>query len=410
VNFVLPKLRDDININFFAEGEEQLVLLSDPYGYAKQSVAFPLMFYKILELIDGEKTIDELIKIIKFQFNISLNPEIIIDILKSLNDQLYLDTPNYYFNKYQVEHYNSLPNRPPVCAGTSYPSVGLDLELKISQILSSVNQKEVKPGAKFIIVPHIDFNIGKISHEVYAPAYHAIRDCDSELFVIFGTAHHISSDIFMISQKNFSTPLGTVESDKNVINDLKKELGDNLTIDESAHRYEHSIELQIVILQYLFKNRNFKILPILVGSFNEFLLRKTQPNKNNRFYNFLYALNQSIQQREIKATFIASADLAHIGRKFDDNFDAEQVLEQLKIEDGDLIRHLERTNSEAFFDSVAHVNDKRKICGLSPIYALLESQRIIYGENAFKGQFLKYNQWNEIETRSAVSFASLAYY
>ncbi len=409
-DFIVPQLRDDINIDFFNENNEEYAVLIDEQGYATQPLDLQSSFLKILDLIDGNSSFNDLLKSIKAHMKIDINPHFLIEILKELNDRCFLESPNFYFNKYQLDFYNSVPVRPPVCQGLSYPQDATELELEIEKILSTVNSNEIEPSANFIVVPHIDFNIGKLSHESYASAYHSIKNSDADLFVIFGTSHYGNSDLFMLSNKDFQTPLGIARTDKEILEDLKDGLQENITFDEIAHRYEHSIELQVVLLQYLFKDRDFTILPILTGSLENYIYKKLQPNKDNDFFNFISCLNESIIKRNKKPMFIASADLAHIGRKFQDNFDAEPALEQLKMEDEDLINQITNFDSESFFSKIAESNDKRKICGLAPIYALLESQKIRNEHSKYKGKLLKYNQWNEVETRSAVSFASIAFY
>ncbi len=408
-DFVVPKLRENIKINIVDENQQRVYILNDPYNYSPQPIAIQEFFYKILEFCDGKRTFNEVIKLAEAYFKTEINIDIVINAIKFLNDNYFLESPNYYLIKYQIDSYLSLKDRPPVCAGSSYPYDALDLEIKLEQILNSYGKDEIQTNAKFLIVPHIDFNIGKISHEVYSAAYKAILNYHPDLIVIFGTSHYISSDLFMLTQKNFKTPLGIAQVDLKLIEQLKEELDMDLTIDELAHKDEHSIEFQVVLLQYLYKNDNIKILPVLVGSFHEFLVKKKQPNKSHRFNHFITSLKTVIDRNYKKPLIIASGDLAHVGRKFQDNFDASTVLEQLKREDMQLIDRLSRKDSEGFFDLILNTNDKRKICGLSPFYTLLEYQKL-YNDKVFKGEFLKYNQWNEIETRSAVTFTSIAYY
>jgi len=409
-DFIVPKLRDDIDIEFFYENNEEIALLIDRKGYTPQPLAIQSSFLKVLALIDGNHTFNELLKSIKAHLKIDIDPNLFNEILKELNDRCLLNSPNFYFNKYQQDYYLSLPFRPPACVGLSYSCEVEQLEFELEKILKTVNSKEIESGAKFIITPHIDFTIGKISHETYAAAYHSIKNSDADIFVIFGTSHYGSSDLFMLSEKDFQTPLGIAKTDKAIMEYMKENLSDKFTIDEFAHRNEHSIELQVVMLQYMFKDRDFTILPILTGSLHNYLQKKFQPKKDNDFFDFLFGLNHAIVKQNKKPLYIASADMAHIGRKFQDNFDAEPILEQLKNEDEILINHLLIGDSESFFKTIADDNDKRRICGLAPIYSLLESQKIINGSENFNGKLLKYNQWNELETRSAVSFASIAYY
>ena len=67
------------------------------------------IFIQFTDLFDGKRTITEIIKAIKAHYNLDLNPEIFIEILKTLNDNCYLETPNYYFIKFQADYYLSLP-------------------------------------------------------------------------------------------------------------------------------------------------------------------------------------------------------------------------------------------------------------------------------------------------------------
>ena len=169
----------------------------------------------------------------------------------------------------------------------------------------------------------IDFRIGSKAHRCYAAGYHSIRNTNADLFVILGTSHQGNSDYFMLTKKDFETPLGCAETDRDIIDMLASGLSYDLTIDDMAHRHEHSIEFQVVLLQHYFRNRSFRILPVLVGSFHNFIHDKTMPGSDGRLSEFISKLKGIIAEMGRKAVFIASADMAHIGRKFNDKFYAE---------------------------------------------------------------------------------------
>ena len=61
-------------------------------------------------------------------------------------------------------------------------------------------------------------------------------------------------------------------------------------------------------------------------------------------------------------------------------------------------------DAEGFYRSVEAEKDWRKICGLSPIYALLSTME------AKKGILFDYDQALEPDTGSVVSFASMGFY
>ena len=99
---------------------------------------------------------------------------------------------------------------------------------------------------------------------------------------------------------------------------------------------------------------------------------------------------------------VAGADLAHVGPRFGD---AEPVsaddLERIGREDREMLATVEAADAGAFFESVARDDDRRRICGLSPIYALL---RALGGG---RGALRRYAQWPD--PQGVVTFASVIF-
>lgn len=399
----IPKLRSDISVNVIKENGQEFVLMNDLEQIAPNPLAVTLQMYKILFTLDGIITWDELRKVFKTQLN--GNDEILAIIfqnIETLYENNFLETPEYLNRKKEIDQeYLSLEERPPVCSGNTYPAEKNELEKYLNEFFNSVNKNDIKKGAENIIVPHIDFQIGDVVHKTYAAGYHSLRDTDAELFVIFGTSHYASSDNFMLSEKHYSTPLGRIETDLELL-DLLKSKYPKLKIDEFAHKNEHSIELQAVLIQHYFKNKNIKILPVLVGSFHEYMMNGSTPEEHIK--EFMDALKESLSEHNKKAVIISSVDFAHIGRKFGDNFDADEKLDELVKIDRNLIDSLVQNQHEQFFDKIKIDNDRWKVCGTAPMYSMLQLQ------NSLKGELLQYGQWYEQPTKSAVSFASIAYY
>ena len=69
-----------------------------------------------------------------------------------------------------------------------------------------------------------------------------------------------------------------------------------------------------------------------------------------------------------------------------------------------MLEYAEKMDGEGFFESISRERDRRKICGLPPIYSMLKILE------AKEGKLLKYDQAFTPETQSVVTFASLAYY
>ncbi len=120
---------------------------------------------------------------------------------------------------------------------------------------------------------------------------------------------------------------------------------------------------------------------------------------------FIEALQGSLSSLEEEICIIASADLSHVGLQFGDPEGlGEHDLRVLSEKDREMLGHLERMDEEGFFQSISEEGDRRRICGLPAIYTLMKVLK------AGEGKILKYGQAFTQETRSAVSFASLAFY
>ena len=400
----IPKLRTDLNINLVNDKEKEIVFLQDVEGFAEEPIGITMDMFMILQALDGNLTSNQLKGIFTEKGADDDIANAIIDNIHKIQELGYLQTPEYLeeIEKAKKE-YLELPFRPPICAGSSYSNQAELLVPELDEFLNSVKPEDIKPGAKSLVVPHIDFKVGKKSAETYSAGYHSIRNNNADVFVIFGTSHFASSDYFMLSEKDYQTPLGIAKTDIELLDSLKNNYPD-LTLDEFAHKNEHSIELQVVLLQHYFKNRNIKILPVLVGSFHDFILNGSEPDESKEVAHFLSALDKSLKEHGRNPMYIASVDFAHIGKKFGDEFDAKTKLEELSNVDHELIEKLIANDHRGFFSNIKNDEDKWKVCGTSPLYSFLNMHE------KGKGELLKYNQWYEEPTQSAVSFASIAYY
>lgn len=109
------------------------------------------------------------------------------------------------------------------------------------------------------VVPHAGY---MASGPVAAHAYHNLaKDGKPDVIIIFGPNHTgRGSALSIMNEGIWRTPLGDVEIDKETANQILQE-SNNIDIDEMAHVYEHSIELQLPFLQYLYDSE-FKFVPI----------------------------------------------------------------------------------------------------------------------------------------------------
>jgi AmmeMemoRadiSam system protein B len=157
--------------------------------------------------------------------------------------------------------------RRPTQAGSFYAGDAESLKQQVeSCFLHSFGPKKLpkicSDGARKIVglvCPHAGY---MYSGPVAANAYYELAlDGVPETVVILGPNHTgYGSALSVMDEGVWRTPFGDVEVDSLVARELCKETG-LLDVDESAHRFEHSIEVQLPFLQYLFGDK-FKFVPI----------------------------------------------------------------------------------------------------------------------------------------------------
>jgi AmmeMemoRadiSam system protein B len=211
------------------------------------------------------------------------------------------------------------------------------------------------------------------------------------------------ADPFAVTLKDYDTPFGPARVDQDFVDALAGRSGQDCFASELAHRGEHSIEFQAVFLRYLFAGRReITIVPVLTSFAHEALARGQQPHDDPRVSRFFDALADTIATSGRKVGLIAGADLAHVGPRFGDTEPISAgELSRLGAEDRAMLATVEAGDPEAFFASVAADDDRRRICGLSPIYALL---RALQGR---RGTVTQYGQWPD--PQAVVTFASVVF-
>lgn len=178
--------------------------------------------------------------------------------------------------------------RAPAVAGQFYPRSKNDLNREISRCFAGV-----PPGEKDVlgaVVPHAGY---MYSGNTAAYVYSSLPKADT--FVLLGPNHTGYGSPVSVSSENWSTPLGDVSSDREFIKALPKKIID---MDESAHKYEHSIEVQLPFLQHRF--REFSIVPVCMGMQDEETAMEVGME-----------VAEAVRKVKKKVVIIASSDFTH---------------------------------------------------------------------------------------------------
>jgi AmmeMemoRadiSam system protein B len=163
-----------------------------------------------------------------------------------------------------------LRNRKPAVAGQFYEADPVLLRKQIEDCF----RHKIGPGglptpgevAREDIVATLNPHAGYMySGPVAAHSFKALSSVPGHgLVVIVGPNHYgIGSGVAAPLSDEWETPLGSVQIDVQAARELMRE-SRMVDMDDSAHWREHSIEVQIPFLQFIY-SKGFKILPVSMG-------------------------------------------------------------------------------------------------------------------------------------------------
>jgi AmmeMemoRadiSam system protein B len=403
-----PKLRP---VEIFPVGlsGEKYLCIRDPLNIAGKPLFIPYQLLDVIRFFDGQHSLRDIQTEFARRQGILLFMEQLEEVVNELEAHSFLEGER--FNRLLAglrEEFHNSSLRKALLAGKLYDKDPTALREQLKGFFLAKEGPNGLPGRqerdvlKGAVIPHIDFSRGG---PYFAWAYKEIAESSgATAFLLLGTAHQPIEGAFALTRKDFETPLGVLKTEQTFVEALLKAAGNRFLNGEFSHRAEHSIELQAVFLKYLFEERrNISIIPILCSSFQEALAKGSSPCEIAEIKDFLETLKETISTYHERVCVIASADLSHMGPRFGDPFFIDpQRLSTIAQEDLETIRFVEAVDAEGFFASVQRDGDKRKICGLAPIYTLL---KVI---QASEGRLIKYGQWPD--PQGMVSFASISFY
>jgi len=403
-----PRLRDVEAFPVEHEGR-RLVALRDPAGYTASVVLLSPALVEIVALFDGERTIVDIQAELTRRHGEIVPRADIEQVIEDLDGHGFLDSARFAARRAETDAgFLRAASRPACHAGGAYPGEPDALRRAMDGFFLHAAGPGPIDGAaaggapvRGLIAPHIDYHRGG---PAYAWGYRALAERnDADLFVVLGTCHAGMRDPFALTAKDYDTPLGAAPTDRDFVEALARRARQDCFASELAHRTEHSIEFQAVFLRYLFAGRrHFTVVPVLASFAHEALAAGRSPEADPRVPRFLDALGETIAASGRRVAVVAGADLAHVGPRFGDPAPlSDDELARLEREDRAMLQAVEAGDAGGFFAAVAADGDRRRICGLSPIYALLRTL------GPMRGDLRHYGYWPDRE--AVVSYASVVF-
>jgi AmmeMemoRadiSam system protein B len=230
-----------------------------------------------------------------------------------------------------------------------------------------------------LICPHAGY---MYSGPVAAHAYYELAvDGKPKVVFLLGPNHTgVGSGLAVMDDGVWRTPLGDVEVDRDTANQIVRE-SRVVDIDDSAHRDEHSIEVQLPFLQYLYGS-SFKIVPIC-------FLMQDLPSARE--------VGQAVAKAALdkKAVIIASSDMTHY-----------EPQESAERKDKKALGAVEAMDEVRFQSTIETYNITA--CGHGPIAALITAAKVLGGTEA---KLLCYETSGDVtgDRSSVVGYAAVCF-
>lgn len=275
--------------------------------------------------------------------------------------------------------------RRPAFAGSWYPADPEELRREIEKCFlhrfgPGKLPEKPSPERKIISVvcPHAGYIYsGPVASHAY---YRLAQEAPPDVVVIIGPNHRgFGSPVALMGEGEWITPLGRVGIDEELAKRLFKVSG-MFDIDEKTHANEHSIEVQLPFLQYIYGS-DFKLIPICMGLQDLEIGRKI-------------GADLGLVLRDVNAVLIASSDLSHYVPQGVAERDDKMVIDAvLSLDEATL-------HSRVLSYGIS-------TCGYGPVSAVLFASKIL---GAKKAELLSYRTSGDItdDYSSVVGYCSIA--
>ena len=277
--------------------------------------------------------------------------------------------------------------RRPTVASQFYESDAEALKAQISscfldrlgpQKLPRVNFHSHPRNVVGLICPHAGY---RYSGPVAAHGFYELAlDGKPDSVVLLGPNHTgFGSALSLMREGIWRTPLGDVEVDSKLADNILHET-QIVDVDEVAHRFEHSIEVQLPFLQFLYGNE-FKIVPI------SFLMQD---------YDSAIEVGRALVEAldATNTVVVASSDLTHY-----------EPAELAAAKDQAALKAVVDLDEKRFYQTIE--TQRITVCGYGPIASLLA---YVKGVNA-KATLLSYHNSGDVtgDYSSVVGYASVSF-
>jgi AmmeMemoRadiSam system protein B len=379
------------------------LLIRDPYRYSDLTLIIPPILVQCLACFDGEQTdLDVKALLVRLTGDLEVG-DLATHLIDTLGKSGFVENEAFERMKGEREReFAAAPRRIALHAGSAYPDEVEPLRSTLHGYMDSQQGAAQSDGLVGIAAPHVSPEGGwqsyRAAYGMMAPEY------KGRTFVVLGTSHYGEPERFGLTRKPFATPLGESAVDVALVDWLEQKAPAAILMEDYCHAIEHSIEFQVLFLQYLY-GPEIRILPVLCGSYAQSIYLGGKPEEDDDVRRFLDTLGELAAREGPRLFWVLGIDMAHMGRRYGDSFTAradEGAMLEVTARDRGRIDRVAAGDAEGFWSLVQENRDDLKWCGSSPLYTFLRAVP------QARGHLLRYEQWN-IDEQSVVSFGGMTF-
>jgi AmmeMemoRadiSam system protein B len=401
----LAALRSSLDLMPSPVPDRPGLMMRDPFRYSDAVLIVPPPLVHCLECFDGQQTdLDLRAALVKITGELDVS-EITDSLVNVLSSSGFLEDETFaQLKEKRQREFAEAARREPVHAGSAYPDELEPLNETMRGYMAGVDGVAAgADGLLGVVAPHVSPFGGWRSYQAaYGAMGPAYRD---RTFIVLGTSHYGEPERFGLTRKPYVTPLGESRTETALVDWLAQKGGASVRMEDYCHSVEHSIEFQVLFLQYLY-GPDICVVPILCGPYAHSIYRGGAPEQDEDVHRFLDALSELETRERARLFWVLGIDMAHMGRRYGDPFAAtadQGEMEEVAAKDRARIDRLSAGDAAGFWELVQQDQDALKWCGSAPLYTFLKAVP------AARGTLNRYEQWN-IDDKSVVTFAGISFH
>lgn len=264
--------------------------------------------------------------------------------------------------------------RLPAVAGQFYPGDSDSLTHDLEQFVPGIPLEE-KMVALAVMSPHAGYMYsGAVAGETLA------RVIIPEAVIILGPNHHGQGAAVALSTRGaWRMPMGEAPINEELA-DILAAKSEHIQVDDTAHRFEHSLEVQVPFLQYM--QPKLTIIPLVISHLSYRVCAEIGQ-----------AIAAAVQEYDRPVLIVASTDMTH--------YESREVA---KSKDMLAIGHVEDLDPEGLYNTVQ--NERISMCGIMPTTIALTAAKALGAE---KAELVRYTDSGAVsgDTRQVVGYAGM---